>query len=92
MASQREEVNCAPLSEVMTSGTPKRAIQWLNNAWAQAWAVVDDMGAASTHLVERSIIVKMWVWPLEMGWAWHAGVRAGEFCHAGTWRTPWSTV
>jgi len=59
MASQREEVNCAPLSDVMMSGTPKRAIQWANSAWAQARAVVADIGAASTHLVDRSIIVKM---------------------------------
>jgi hypothetical protein len=56
-ASHNADVNWAPLSEVRVSGTPWRAIQWENNAWAQSAAVVARMGTASIHLVVLSIIV-----------------------------------
>ena len=60
------EVNCTPLSVTMTAGTPKREIHPATRASAQAVAVVEERGIASTHLVERSIIVMMWVWPSEL--------------------------
>jgi hypothetical protein len=56
-ASHSADVNWAPLSEVRVSGTPCRAIQWANNAWAQSAAVVARNGTASIHLVVLSIIV-----------------------------------
>jgi hypothetical protein len=58
---QRELVNCAPLSEVITAGRPWRAIQPANRANAQSAAVVQERGTASDHRVVRSTMVKRWV-------------------------------
>ena len=50
-----------------TAGTPNREIQALNRASVQAEAEVEVMGTASSHLVDLSMMVKRWVWPLEGG-------------------------
>ena len=76
--SQMAEENWASRSDVIVSGTPKRAIQPETNASGHDLAEVEDTGMTSTHLVERSIIVKRCVWPsLEAGsgptkstWMW----------------------
>ena len=57
----RVDVNCAPLSDVMIAGTPKRCIQPSNNALAHSAAVVDDNGNASGHRVLLSTTVKRYV-------------------------------
>ena len=62
-----EEVNWAPLSEVMAAGTPNLAIQAWKRATAQSAAVVADTGTASAHLVDLSMMVKIWVKPREGG-------------------------
>ena len=51
-ADQTEPENCGPWSEVMTAGTPNLETQTENRASAQALAVVEVMGTASTHLVD----------------------------------------
>ena len=48
------EVNCTPQSEVMMSGTPNREIQPATRVSAHAVAVVQDIGIASSHLVDLS--------------------------------------
>src|SRR5450830_588451 len=62
-----EDVNWAPLSDVMTDGTPKRCIHPSNNALAQSADDTDDRGNASGHLVVLSIIVNRYVKPLLAG-------------------------
>ena len=52
------EVNWTPLSDVITSGTPKRAIHPLVRAAAQSVAVVFFNSTASGHLVVLSTMVK----------------------------------
>ena len=56
-----------PLSVVMSSGTPKRLIQLERRAAAQALEEESDIGVASGHLVERSIIVNKYLYPLDAG-------------------------
>ena len=56
-AAQTAKVNCAPLSEVITAGTPNLATQWWSKARAQAMAVVEVKGMASGHLVDLSTTV-----------------------------------
>ena len=56
-----------PLSDVMWSGRPKRAIQAFRRADAQVDVVVFSIGTASGHLVERSMIVKRYWWLSEGG-------------------------
>ena len=53
-----EDVNCDPLSEVMTEGIPKSGIQCLNMALAHSSAVIDLTGTASGHLEVLSTMVK----------------------------------
>ena len=53
------EVNFGPQSELMWEGTPKRVIQAVKRAVAQAEAVVSSKGTASTQQVEWSMMVKM---------------------------------
>ena len=53
-----EDINCDPLSEVMTEGIPNRGIQYLNMAPAHSVAVIDLMGIASGHLEVLSTMVK----------------------------------
>jgi hypothetical protein len=57
-ADHRLDVNCAPLSEVMTEGTPNRCIQPENRAAAQSAAATPLRGIASGQRVVRSTIVK----------------------------------
>ncbi len=62
------EVNCTPLSEVTTAGTPNLLTQPLRKASTQLGVVVLANGIASGHLVLRSTMVKRCVWPwLEAG-------------------------
>ena len=55
------DVNCEPLSEVMSKGMPKRAIQWKTNALAHVSVSIPFSGTASGHLVNLSTIVRRWV-------------------------------
>ena len=61
--SHNSEQNWTPLSDVITSGTPNLAIQPWMKASATAAVVVLDRGMASSHLVDLSIIVRMWLRP-----------------------------
>jgi hypothetical protein len=54
----KEKVNCAPLSEVMTSGMPNRTIREVMKASAQSTADMLRIGMASSHLVDLSMRVK----------------------------------
>jgi hypothetical protein len=56
--AQREDVNCAPLSDVMKAGTPKRWIQPLNKAAAQSAAEIPGIEIASGQRVVLSTTVK----------------------------------
>ncbi len=76
-ASQREEQNCLPRSEVICSGTPKRATQPPINAVAQLSAEVERRGIASAHRVERSNTVRRCVCP---------PAEAGSGPTRSTWR------
>ena len=62
--AQTEEVNCAPLSEVMTAGTPNLKIQLDKKMRAQNSAEIELNGATSCHQVVRSIIVRGLLKPL----------------------------
>ena len=62
-SDQTEEVNCAPLSVVMTDGTPKREIHEERSACAQTTAVIEDRGTTSGHLEVLSIMVRTYVNP-----------------------------
>ena len=42
--TQMEDVNCDPLSEVMTEGTPNRGTKYLSRAPAHSEAVIDLTG------------------------------------------------
>jgi hypothetical protein len=55
--TQREDVNWAPLSEVMVAGTPKRDTQPAKRALAQSAAVIEASGMASGHLDAPSMMV-----------------------------------
>jgi hypothetical protein len=55
---QTEEVNCAPLSEVICCGVPKRATHPSTRAAAQLSAVVERRGMASAQRVEGSTTVR----------------------------------
>ena len=62
-----EDVNCDPLSEVMTEGIPKSGIQCLSMALAHSSAVIDLMRTASGHLEVQSTMVKRYENPLDSG-------------------------
>ena len=64
---QSWEVNWAPLSLVIWSGTPKRDTQLYNNAAHRDGVEVSERGMASGHLLNRSTIVNRWVQPREKG-------------------------
>ena len=49
--AQTEKVNCAPLSEVRTAGTPNLEIHVDKKVWAQDSAKVKLNGATSGHQV-----------------------------------------
>jgi hypothetical protein len=63
MAAQKEEVNCTPLSEVTTAGTPYLATHPAMNASAQSAAAVALSGKASAQRVDLSITVSRCVNP-----------------------------
>ncbi len=54
---QTWEVNCVPLSDVITAGMPNLATQAVMRVSAQVAAAMSRTGAASSHLVDLSIMV-----------------------------------
>ena len=62
-SDQIEEVNWAPLSEVMRAGTPNLEIQVEMKACAQDSAVMEDRGMAYGHLEVLSIMVGIYEYP-----------------------------
>ena len=64
---QRVEVNTEPLSDVMTSGRPNLEIHVSTRADTQESVEASDIGTASGHLVERSIMENMYRQFWEMG-------------------------
>ena len=67
MADHRDEVNWAPLSLVITAGTPNLEIHPWNMAEAKSAAAIPVRGTASGHLVDLSMHVKRYVKPLDEG-------------------------
>ena len=70
-------VNCIPLSEVKTAGTPKCVIQWWSRAFTESLVFLAERGMASAHLVDRSMTGKRCVYPFDEGseptrsiWLW----------------------
>ena len=61
MVVHKLDMNCEPLSEVMSNDIPKRAIQWNINAFARVSVSVTFSGIASGHLINQSTIVSRWV-------------------------------
>lgn len=53
-------MNCDPLSDDMSIGTPKRAIKCVTSACAQVWVDVSKSAIASGHSVNLSMVVKRW--------------------------------
>ncbi len=66
-ADHTADVNWAPRSEVMVSGTPKRETQTSHRAFAQEEADVPANGTASAQREVLSMIVKIYVLPAEGG-------------------------
>ena len=64
---QSTDSNCRPLSVVIVVGTPNLAIHPLRNALATTSADIAVMGIASGHLVKRSMQVRRYVYPCEVG-------------------------
>ena len=65
-SAQISEVTCAPLSDVIIVGTPKRA-KLKNSALEQSLLLVAERGIAPNHLIDLSMIVNICVKPLENG-------------------------
>ena len=92
MARHRLEVNWAPLSDVMMSGTPKRATHSSSSTLAHVAADVSATGYASGHRVDRSTMVNRCVVPRAAGsgptrstWRWE-NRRCGTAMGCGsTW-------
>ena len=61
------DVNCAPLSDVISDGTPNLATQCSANALPIDAVSVWASGIASGHLVNLSITVKRCVYPFDAG-------------------------
>ena len=59
------DVNCVPLSEVKTAGTPKLDIQLWSRAFTQSVVLVAERGMASDHLVDQSMTVRRCVYPFD---------------------------
>ena len=55
---QMDEVNWLPLSEVMMAGMPNLAIQLLMRASTQVSVSMEVKGMASSHLLDRSMMMK----------------------------------
>ena len=64
---QRAEVNTEPLSEVMFSGRPNLDIHASMSAETQEAVDASAIGTASGHLVDLSIVVKMYLHPSDVG-------------------------
>ena len=62
-----EDVNTDPRSDVMISGRPNLAIQLFNRAETHASVEAFDIGTASGHLVDLSMIVKIYLFPSDWG-------------------------
>ena len=62
---QVEEVNCVPLSEMIVDGKPKIEIQWSRRALHTVSDVISEMGTAMGNLVVLSIMVSMYLQPLD---------------------------
>jgi hypothetical protein len=75
-ADQTADVNCGPWSEVMHSGTPNLATHVATKVSAHDVAEVSLSGTASNHLVDLSIMVKMWLKPPEETGRGPTGLRA----------------
>ena len=61
------EVNCGPLSDVRSPGTPKRAIQCRRKPLMHVSVLHSAMGIASAHRVYRSTMVKRYVMDSTVG-------------------------
>ena len=59
-------LNCLPLSEIISAGTPNLAIQCWRRADAQVEAWASGRGTTSGYLVKRSMMVNGYVMP----WLW----------------------
>ena len=60
-------MNEEPRSEVMCSGMPNLETQAERKAAAHEEDIASTMGTASGQRVERSTMVKRYLWPLEKG-------------------------
>ena len=67
MADNKDEVNWAPLSLVITAGTPNLEIHPWNMAEAHSAAEIPVKGIASGHHVDLSMHVKRYVKSLDEG-------------------------
>ena len=64
---QTDDVNCEPLSVVISSGMPKEAIMpWVKASMTEE-VVMSTMGIAIGHLVNRSTAVSKYRKPFERG-------------------------
>ena len=86
MADQSWEVNCAPLSEEMSAGRPKREIQLAMRARVQDTEEVSLSGIASGHLVKRSTMVSRCVLPCDEGNGPTMSMFEWWKRRGGTWR------
>ena len=92
-ALQIPAMNCGPLSDVMSDGTPNLATQFSANALPTVAASVCAIGMASGHLVNWSMTVSKCVWPFEAGngptrSTWTCAKRAAGFsnlCSGARW-------
>ena len=96
---QREEVNCAPQSEVILAGTPNLEIQQEIKALVQSSAEVEDIGTASGQREVLSTMVKRWVKPLELGrgptkstWMWLKRLAGTGIWGIAEWTCCWTLL
>ena len=57
-SAHSSDVNCGPLSEIRSAGTPKRANHCLMKAFATVSVLASGSGMASGHRVNLSMTVK----------------------------------
>ena len=55
--------NSVPLSDLIATGKPKRAIIFSLKRYATSWEVLVYKGINSTHLLKTSTQIKMWLKP-----------------------------
>ena len=72
------EVNCGPLSDMRSPGTPKRAIQCHRKPLMYVSVLHPALGIASAHRVYRSTMVKRYVMDSD----------SGSGTTMSTWRDP----